>query len=176
MSELARRSTTPAKAAKKGPAKKVAAKKVPGAKAAHGKAAAKKAAKKVPAKKAAAKKAPAKKAAVKKAPAKKAPPHKAGRHHPHKKASKASGGKATESERRSAAGAGPSMGLPQLPATAADPMAVLGLHEPLRLAELRRAWRAFAARHHPDRGGDAVTFARGQHAYDVLRYRMGSHD
>ena len=176
MGELARRSTTPAKAAKKAPAKKVAAKKAPGAKAAPGKAAAKKAAKKAPAKKAAAKKAPTKKAAAKKAPTRKAPPHKAGGHHPHKKASKASGAKATKSTRRSAAGPGPSMGLPQLPAPAADPMAVLGLSEPLRLAELRRAWRTFAARHHPDRGGDAVTFARGQHAYDVLKYRMGQHD
>jgi curved DNA-binding protein CbpA len=68
------------------------------------------------------------------------------------------------------------MGLPQLPAPPKDPLAVLGLKEPLHLAQLRRAWRGFAARHHPDRGGDAVTFARGQHAYDQLQQRLSSDD
>jgi curved DNA-binding protein CbpA len=53
---------------------------------------------------------------------------------------------------------------------------VLGLTEPLHSAELRRAWRGFAARHHPDRGGDAVTFSRGQHAYDELQQRLSSDD
>jgi curved DNA-binding protein CbpA len=68
------------------------------------------------------------------------------------------------------------MGLPQLPAPPKDPLAVLGLKEPLQPAELRRAWRGFAARHHPDRGGDAATFARGQSAYDELHRRLGSDD
>lgn len=68
------------------------------------------------------------------------------------------------------------MGLPQLPPPPKDPLAVLGLNEPLHLAELRRAWRDFAARHHPDRGGDAATFARGQNAYDELQRRLSSKD
>jgi curved DNA-binding protein CbpA len=63
-----------------------------------------------------------------------------------------------------------------LPAPPKDPLAVLGLTEPLHSAELRRAWRGFAARHHPDRGGDAVTFSRGQHAYDELQQRLSSDD
>lgn len=68
------------------------------------------------------------------------------------------------------------MGLPQLPPTPKDPLAVLGLKERLHSAELRRAWRGFEARHHPDRGGDAVTFARGQNAYDELQRRLSSDD
>lgn len=68
------------------------------------------------------------------------------------------------------------MGLPQLPAPPKNPLAVLGLKEPLHRAQLRRAWLGFAARHHPDRGGDTVTFARGQNAYDELQQRLSSDD
>ena len=146
MSELVRRATTPAKAAKKAPAKKAPAKKT--------------------APKKAAKKAPAKKAAAKKAPGKKVPPRKADAKRPNKKAHGTKGRTTTP---------GPAMGVPQLPAPQADPLAVLRLTEPLRLAELRRAWRGFAARHHPDRGGDATTFARGQSAYEELQQRLDDH-
>jgi hypothetical protein len=183
--ELGRRSTTPAKAekrtpAKKTPAKKAAAHKAPGKKSPAHKATAKQAGKKVP----------GKKAAPKKAPPKKVPPHKADAHRPQKKAKKAAGKKGTikrsadpppsratsRRQARSTTSQEPTMGLPQLPAPPKDPLAVLGLKEPLHPAELRRAWRGFAARHHPDRGGDAVTFARGQNAYDELQRRLSSED
>lgn len=178
MGELSRRSTTPAKATKKTPAKKVPAKKA----AAH-----KAAVKKAPARKAAAKKAPGKKAAPKKAPRKKVSPHKAEAHRPKKTAKKAAGkkgGAKGPTDRRAGAGPDrrkspsqdPTMALPQLPAPPEDPLAVLGLTEPLRQTDLRRAWRSFASRHHPDRGGDPVTFGRGQSAYDELTRRLSSGD
>lgn len=186
MGEIVRRTTTPAKATKKTAAKKTPAKKAAGKKAAAkkmfgtkpsaGKAAANKAAPKAPAKKAASKK------AVKKTAAKKIPPHKADAHRPHKKARKSHA--ATErdattagaAQRRPGTTTRPAMGVPQLPAPPLDPLSVLGLTEPLDPTALRRAWRSFAARHHPDRGGYAVTFARGQHAYDVLKHRLAAHD
>ena len=34
--------------------------------------------------------------------------------------------------------------------------------------EVKRAWKRFAAAHHPDRGGDAETFKRGRAAYEAL--------
>jgi hypothetical protein len=182
MGELARRSTTPAKAEKRAPAKKTPTKKTPAKKAAAHKAPGKK----TPAHKATAKqpgkKAPGKKSAPKKAPPKKVPPHKGDAHRPQKKATKAAGKKGTAKRSadrppsRSTRSQEPTMGLPQLPAPPQDPLAVLGLKEPLHPAELRRAWRGFAARHHPDRGGDAVTFARGQNAYDELQRRLSSND
>ncbi|BEP12371.1 hypothetical protein acdb102_06820 [Acidothermaceae bacterium B102] len=51
---------------------------------------------------------------------------------------------------------------------AATPQAVLGLPPTYTQAELQRAWRRFAATHHPDRGGDQATFVRGQRAYEQL--------
>ncbi|MDX1890730.1 hypothetical protein [Mycolicibacterium sp. 050158] len=122
------------------------------------------AAKKVPAKKVPAKKAnkkvPAKKAPAKKAPAKKVPAKKA--------AKKASAKKAAS---KKATAAQPTMGLPELPAPPTDPAVVLGLTEPFTAAQLRRAWRSHASRHHPDQGGDAATFARGRAAYEALLAR-----
>jgi cell wall-associated NlpC family hydrolase len=136
------------------PAKKAAAKKVPAKKAP---------AKKAPAKKAAPRKAPAKKAPAKKAPAKKAAPKKA----PAKKAA----GKKARAEKKAGptAGAGSLKALPEPPT---DPWIILGLTEPVTLAELRRGWRAYASRHHPDQGGDATTFARGHAAYESLIQRL----
>lgn len=137
--------------AKKAPGKKAAAKKVPGKKAA---------AKKVPGKKAAAKKVPGKKVPGKKAPGKKAAAKKApGR--------SASSGSAYFAE----ADAPPRMKVPRLPAPPNDPLAVLGLDEVHTVADLNRAWRRYAARHHPDRGGDALTFTRGRLAYEELLAR-----
>ena len=100
-------------------------------------------AKKVPAKKAPAKKAAAKKAAAKKASTKKVP--------------------------RTASPSDPTMSRPALPAPPTDPLIVLGLAEPFSATQLRRAWRTYAARHHPDQGGDARTFDRGRGAYEALR-------
>jgi hypothetical protein len=133
--------------------KKAAPKKAAPKKAAAKKAAPKKAAAKAPAKKAAAKKvakkaAPGKKAAKKAAPAKKVPGKKA-----------ASGQSGTSVGRRS------------LPAAPTDPLVILGVQEPFSIAQLRRAWRLYAARHHPDSGGDSVMFSRGREAYLTLRPR-----
>jgi hypothetical protein len=116
-----------------------------------------------PAKKAAAKKVPAKKAPAKKAAAKKAAPKKA----PAKKAA----GKKAQAKKKAGptAGAGSLKTLPELPT---DPWIILGLTEPCTLAELRRGWRAYASRHHPDQGGDAATFARGHAAYESLIQRL----
>lgn len=154
--------------AKKAPSKKAAAKKAPG--------------KKAPGKKAAAKKVPGKKAAAKKAPGKKVPGKKAaGKKVPGKKAvskkapgKKAPGKKASDgfaSSRFDENGAPPRMRMPELPAPPSDPLSVLGLDEVHTEADLNRAWRRYAARHHPDRGGDAVTFTRGRLAYEELLAR-----
>lgn len=138
-------------APKKAAAKKAAAKAAP--KKAAAKAPAKKAAAKKVAKKAApAKKVPGKKAAKKAVPAKKAPGKKA--------AKKAASGQSGTSARRRA-----------LPAAPTDPLVILGVQEPLSIAQLRRAWRLYAARHHPDSGGDSVMFSRGREAYLTLRSR-----
>ncbi|QNJ92488.1 hypothetical protein HZU40_30865 [Mycolicibacterium fluoranthenivorans] len=133
--------------------KKAAPKKAAPKKAAAKKAAPKKAAAKAPAKKAAAKKvakkaAPAKKAAKKAAPAKKVP-----------------GKKAASGQ------SGMSVGRRALPAAPTDPLVILGVQEPFSIAQLRRAWRLYAARHHPDSGGDSVMFSRGREAYLTLRPR-----
>jgi hypothetical protein len=95
-----------------------------------------------------AKKAPAKKVAAKKAPATKAAPKK------------------TSRTRTS-----PTAGMrfrKALPAPPKNPWIILGLTQPCTLADLRRSWRAYASRHHPDQGGDAATFARGRAAYEEL--------
>lgn len=145
------------------PAKKVPGKKAPGKKAPAKKAATKKAAaKKVPGKKAPGKKAPAKKVPGKKAAAKKVP----GRKAPGKKATH--GFAASHSENVDAP---PRMKVPELSAPLSDPLSVLGLDEVHTDAELNRAWRRYASRHHPDRGGDAVTFTRGRLAYEELLAR-----
>ena len=154
--------------AKKAPSKKAAAKKVPGKKAAAKKAPGKKAAgKKVPGKKAAAKKAPGKKAAGKKVPGKKAAAKKA----PGKKAPGKKTSDGFASSRFDENDAPPRMKVPELPAPPTDPLSVLGLGEVHTEADLNRAWRRYAARHHPDRGGDAVTFTRGRLAYEELLAR-----
>ena len=118
--------------------------------------------KKAPAKKAAAKKA-AKKAPVKKPPAKKSAAKKAAK----KAAKRTSGGQSRS--RSTTRTSGPTMARPALPAPVTDPLAVLGLNAPYTPAQLRRAWRSFAARHHPDQGGDAVTFDRGRRAFESLQ-------
>lgn len=121
----------------------------------------KKAAKKAPAKKAAT--APAKKVAkkaVKKAPTKAA-----------KKVAKKAAKKSppTKGTTKTSAVKGPSMGLPELPAAPTDPFEILGLRGPLTTSTLKRAWREYAARHHPDQGGDPATFSRGRGAFEALR-------
>jgi hypothetical protein len=165
MSELVRRHNS--SPAKKAPAMKAAAEKAPAKKAV---------AKKAPAKKAAAKKAPAKKAVAKKAPAKKAPPKR-----PIDK--KAPGAEVASKDCSAKRHARPtnrfkgsdvpaSHSVKALPAPPDDPHLILGLTEPYTQTELRRSWRAYATRHHPDQGGDAFTFARGQAAYENLTHRF----
>ncbi|ABP00122.1 predicted protein, partial [Ostreococcus lucimarinus CCE9901] len=44
----------------------------------------------------------------------------------------------------------------------------LGVARDATKTEVRRAYRNLITRAHPDKGGDAVTFARIQRAYDVL--------
>lgn len=121
---------------------------------------------------------PSKKAAAKKVAKKAAPVKKAAKKVAKKAAKKASAKKAAKktppvgSPRRGhAERAKPKLGLPELPPPPTDPVEVLGLCEPFTATDLRRAWRAFAARHHPDQGGDGATFTRGREAYDELRSR-----
>ncbi|HEX2902613.1 MAG TPA: histone H1-like repetitive region-containing protein [Jatrophihabitans sp.] len=168
MSDIARPAQPASTPAKKAAAKKAAAKKAPVKKAAAKKAPVKKAAaKKVPAKKALAKKAAAKKAAAKKAPAKKAPAKKA----PAKKAAAKKAPPAKSAPRRPAATSAGRPGVssvPELEPTPADPLELLGLTAGYTRSQLRAAWRAFAVTHHPDRGGQASLFVRGERAYAVL--------
>ena len=155
----------PAKAAMKAPAKKAAAKKAVKKAAPAKKAPGKKVAKKA----SPAKKAPGKKAAKKAAPAKKVPGDKA----PPKKQSftanvgDSAGSTAAQGQH------GPSARRRPLPAPPTDPLVILGLQEPFSSAQLRRAWRLYAATHHPDSGGDSATFLRGREAYLTLRSRAG---
>jgi len=44
----------------------------------------------------------------------------------------------------------------------------LGLDAGASRRVVERAWRRYALRHHPDRGGDAESFVRGQQAYDRI--------
>lgn len=120
------------------------------------------------AKKASAKKAAAKKAAAKKAPAKKAA-KKAAKKVAKKAAKKSPAKKATKT---SATAAKPAMAArPALSAPPTDPLVILGLKAPFTATQLRHAWRRYAARHHPDRGGDASTFVRGRAAFEALLER-----
>lgn len=130
-----------------------------------GRAPAKKAAKK--AVKKAANKAPAKKAAT--APAKKVA-KKVAKKAPAKAAKKvAKKSPPTTKGTKTSASKGASMGLPELPAAPTDPFEILGLRGPLTTSTLKRAWREYAARHHPDQGGDPATFSRGRGAFEALR-------
>lgn len=125
--------------------------------------------KELPGKKAA-KKVPAKKAAVKKA-AKKVPAKKAVKKSPAKKvAKKTSPKKGARNDATASAGRGTSSPRrPALSPPSTDPLLVLGLRPSFTARELQRAWRNHAAKHHPDTGGDAVTFSRGRQAYETLR-------
>ena len=147
MGELSTRGCGDATPAKKaaGKAVKKAAKKGPAKKVAPEKAPAKKAAKKSPAKKAI-------KKAAKKAPGKKAAPHE----------------RTAKAATMTAQSGSEVKGLRELPAPPTDPLVILGLDATFNRLDLRRAWRAYAARHHPDQGGDGTTFARGRAAYDAL--------
>lgn len=91
--------------------------------------------------------------AVKKAPAKKAAEKNGARTN-----AAASAGRRTSAPRR-----------PALSPPPTDPLLVLGLRPSFSARELQRAWRNHAAKHHPDTGGDAVTFSRGRQAYETLR-------
>lgn len=51
---------------------------------------------------------------------------------------------------------------------AVTPHERLGVDPHARPEELRKAWRSFARRHHPDRGGDPVWFRAGAEAYRTL--------
>lgn len=53
--------------------------------------------------------------------------------------------------------------------TVTEAVRILGLRGSVDAAEIKRAYRDLARRHHPDRGGDASTFQQVQAAYDVLR-------
>ncbi len=52
-------------------------------------------------------------------------------------------------------------------------LAELGLSEPVSLEEIRRRYRKLAARHHPDRGGDATRMQRLNAAWRVLNSGSG---
>lgn len=45
---------------------------------------------------------------------------------------------------------------------------ILGVKETADSDEIKRAYRAMASRHHPDKGGDTAVFQKVQQAYDVL--------
>lgn len=49
-----------------------------------------------------------------------------------------------------------------------EALAVLGLQERASTEQIRIAYRRLAARHHPDRGGDADQFRRVREAYELL--------
>ncbi|WP_426415364.1 DNA-J related domain-containing protein [Aestuariirhabdus sp. LZHN29] len=53
-----------------------------------------------------------------------------------------------------------------------DALKVLQLDASVTSAELIRAYRRLAARHHPDRGGDAGRFVEIREAYEVLRHAI----
>jgi hypothetical protein len=50
---------------------------------------------------------------------------------------------------------------------------LLGLTRRCSPEDLKRAWRAAAARHHPDRGGSDGAFHRAKTAYDLCRELLG---
>jgi curved DNA-binding protein CbpA len=49
-----------------------------------------------------------------------------------------------------------------------SPYAILGVSQRARLETIKAAWRRFAMRHHPDRGGDAAKLHQGKRAYTLL--------
>jgi hypothetical protein len=154
--------------AEKAPAKKRAANKHAPAKKATAK-------KQAPAKKHAAKKhAPAKEQPAEKAPTKK---HAGTKRPAKKKAPKGTksaataAGTAQRSTRHRRPGANKAKPTMALAAAPTDPLAILGLPDPFTATQLRQAWRRYAARHHPDQGGDAATFTRGRNAYEALLNR-----
>lgn len=51
---------------------------------------------------------------------------------------------------------------------------VLNVHETASNEEIRAAYIRLAKQHHPDAGGDAVTFDRVQKAYDLAMARRGA--
>ncbi len=52
--------------------------------------------------------------------------------------------------------------------TYVDARHLLGVTPTTSPQGLRRAWRRFALRHHPDRGGSTAQFSRGREAYELL--------
>lgn len=49
-----------------------------------------------------------------------------------------------------------------------DPYAILGVSRKARAGTIKTAWRSYAMRHHPDRGGDAAALDEGKRAYALL--------
>lgn len=54
-----------------------------------------------------------------------------------------------------------------------EAMKVLGVQEPLRPEDVRRAYRKAALKHHPDKGGNPEEFHRTCEAHDVLQSQLG---
>jgi curved DNA-binding protein CbpA len=52
--------------------------------------------------------------------------------------------------------------------SAADPYVLLGVPRDATTPQIKRAFRAAAKRHHPDRGGDAEEMGRIMEAYRLL--------
>lgn len=53
-----------------------------------------------------------------------------------------------------------------------DPYKILGIERGATLAEIKKAYRAMAKKHHPDRGGDAWAFQLVQDAYQSLTGKL----
>ncbi len=61
-------------------------------------------------------------------------------------------------------------------ASTMNPYKILGINETASDEELKRAYRAMAAKYHPDAGGDAWAFEQVREAYDrIIRARKGQH-
>jgi DnaJ-domain-containing protein 1 len=54
------------------------------------------------------------------------------------------------------------------PTPANDPHVILGVRPGAPLVEVKRAFRALALVHHPDRGGSAIAFVRVKRAYETI--------